>query len=109
MVTERLLLMGCQRCGQVSLVDADNLTTRAVQSPVASVGRFFAQRCAYDPGARSDSTQVMAAYRSWCESQGVQPVSPQAATGALLELFGIQRGRSNGARLLLNMRLLDAD
>lgn len=110
MVTKgkNLQLMGCHKCGAVNIVDVNAQTTREAQSGVSSVGRFYAERCVYDLGARADSVDVLAAYYEWCAAARVKPVSSRAATDALVSLFGVERARSNGRRRLVNLRLLEA-
>ncbi|WP_434080381.1 DNA primase family protein [Sanguibacter sp. Z1732] len=76
-----------------------------------TVGRFVEDMCDVgDPNHQHmhiRSSQLRAAYESWCTEEGVEPVAPRSFTLALKSQFGVETTRTNAARYLDGIRLKD--
>ena len=73
----------------------------------------FVEDCAEigDPNAQHmkvRSSEVRSAYERWCLDEGVEPVPARSFTLALKSQFGVQSERSNTARYLAGIRLVEA-
>ena len=94
-------LAGCTHCGTVNVVTKERgraVNAVAIQHDWESITRFAAQRCVVDPDRRSESSVITAAYRDWCQAEGVKPLPNQVIGKALSELLSVEKVRSNGKR-----------
>jgi putative DNA primase/helicase len=78
-----------------------------------TVARFVADRCQTGdvnaPHLRTRTSDLRAAYETWCRTEAENPVSPKALTQALRAQFGVESDRTKASRYYLGIRLDDTD
>lgn len=75
------------------------------------IGRFADDRLIIGGGnyVRVRRAEMRAAYTTWCEIEGVRPMSATMFTRKVSERFNIETARSNGAHLYTNVTLANVD
>ncbi|MFC7896656.1 phage/plasmid primase, P4 family [Streptomyces sp. NPDC057381] len=65
------------------------VATAAYAETEDHTGRFVSEACALDPALRAEQTRLHAAYRAWCRTEGVHPVSSRALAARIRETVGL--------------------
>ncbi|MFI1734574.1 phage/plasmid primase, P4 family [Streptomyces acidicola] len=65
------------------------VATAAYAETEDHTGRFVAETCALDPDLRAEQTRLHDAYRAWCRTEGVHPVSSRALAARIRETVGL--------------------
>ncbi|MFD9053474.1 DNA primase family protein [Streptomyces zaomyceticus] len=69
--------------------DKVRIATTAYAETEDHMGRFFEEACALKPSHRTEQASLYAAYRGWCQSEGVPPASSRAFAARARELVGL--------------------
>lgn len=52
-------------------------------------GRFVGETCRIDAGLRAEQAQLYAAYKRWCQNEGVPAISSRAFAAHIREVVGL--------------------
>lgn len=93
--------------------EAVTAATETYATDQDTVARFVADRCQTGdvnaPHLRTRTSDLRAAYETWCRTEGEAPVSMRAFTLALRAAHGVESDRSKASRYYLGIRLDDTD
>lgn len=89
--------------GTCAAVETSTAEYRADMDRVAG---FFAEHCAFEPGARVARASLTHAYEEWCKENGVRVPLSGKEMGARLREKGVSPGKSEGRRMWSGIRLL---
>ena len=97
--------------GSLAEPETVRAATDAYQRDQDTVTRFVDDCCQTGPAAAQHmkvrSGDLRQAYESWCAAEGEEPVNTKAMTLALRARFGVVPERSNTARYLAGIRLVE--
>lgn len=69
--------------------DKVRLATTAYAETEDHTGRFFDEACALEPDHRAEQSRLYIAYKAWCQSEGVPPITSRAFAARARELVGL--------------------
>ncbi|CAL9628282.1 phage/plasmid primase, P4 family [Streptomyces sp. NPDC095602] len=69
--------------------DKVRVATTAYAETEDHTGRFFDEACTLNPDHRAEQSRLYAAYKAWCHSEGVPPISSRAFAARARELVGL--------------------
>jgi putative DNA primase/helicase len=92
---------GCLEWRRGGLRDPESVraATQGYRDDMDLIGQFIVERCEEIPGRRAQAQTLYAAYRTWCEENGLHPCSQQAF-GRRLSERGFESRRSTGGRVV---------
>ncbi|MDQ0904418.1 P4 family phage/plasmid primase-like protein [Streptomyces canus] len=65
------------------------IATTAYAETEDHTGRFLSESCCLEPSLRTEQAQLYAAYKAWCQNEGVPAVSSRAFAARVRELVGL--------------------
>lgn len=89
--------------GSCAAVDRSSAEYRDEMDRIAG---FFAERCRFDDGSKTPTTELRMAYEQWCKDSGVRQPATAKEFGQRLADRGCEQGRSGRARFWRGVSLL---
>ncbi|MFE1250817.1 phage/plasmid primase, P4 family [Streptomyces sp. NPDC058735] len=87
------LILGASRylSGERDLTGPERvrIATTAYAETEDHTGRFLAESCRLGGGLRAEQARFYAAYRTWCQNEGVPAISPRAFAARVREVVGL--------------------